>query len=215
MPKSLHPDVIDQWPTLTTDLVMASIGSTTVSASQDGHGDAIDNDNNSILAVADDLGHLYCYLGGTFPLGAIFLGPRLYVASSFKHPRRSTFFVHLRTTEVNAEDIVTLLPSTLVDVPLLSSRQPRDLAKLSSTARELMSYLLRVVKEMKSIWMGSDAITAARNLGLKWIQALEARQQDQFGKVIDIKYSAHLISFRARAKRDSGPHHALTYRARD
>jgi len=219
MSKSLHLDVIDQWPTLTIDPVMASIGSTLVGTSHDRHGgswDATDNDSNdSILAVADDLGYLHCYLDGTFPLGAIFLGPRLYVASSFKDPGRSTFFVHLRTAEVNAEDIATLLPPTLIDIPLLNSRQPRDLAKLSSTARELVSYLLRVVMEMKSIWNGSDAITAARHLGDKWVQALEARQRDQFGKVIDITYSAHLISFRARAERDSGPHHAPTHRTRD
>ena len=39
-----------------------------------------------------------------------------------------------------------------------------------------------VVKEMRHVWFGSDTHAGARELGPKWIRALETKQKDQFGR---------------------------------
>jgi hypothetical protein len=69
-------------------------------------------------------------------------------------------------------------------MPLLSTRKARDFARLSSTARELVWYLIRIVKEMREAWYGSENQTGARELGPKWVRALEAKQKEfSAGKV--------------------------------
>lgn len=183
--QSQYPDVIDQWPTLSADPLSASIGSTSIGGLQDHTGESWDTMDsasvNGILAVSDDLGYLHCYLDGSFPLGAISLAPNHSVTSLSKDMKWPTFLAHLRAPGKDTKD-TTFLSPTIIKIPLLDKRQPRDLARLSSTARELMWYLIRVVREMKVVWFGSDSISGARELGPRWVQALEAKQQDQFGR---------------------------------
>ena len=148
--------------------------------------DEVDSSNvNSILLVTDNLGHIFGYLDGTFPFGYISLdSPAAGFKSMVKHPSRPYFLGHVQANEK------TFLRPAFIDIPLIAQRKSRDLAKLSSTARELVWYVLRVVKEMRSIWYGSDSNTGARELGPKWILSLETKQKEHFGrKQFSIFYS--------------------------
>ena len=93
-----------------------------------------------------------------------------------KHPSRPYFLGHAQANEK------TFLRPALIDIPLIAQRKSRDLAKLSSTARELVWYMLRVVKEMRNVWYGSESNTGARELGPKWILSLETKQKEHFGR---------------------------------
>jgi anaphase-promoting complex subunit 4 len=144
-------------------------------------GDGVGDTNmNSILAIADDLGHVRCFLDGTYPLGAISLGPESSTPSIFKYPKHPIFLAHPQKSVNNT--VLTEFQPTMIELPLLRTRKPRDLAKLSSTTRELVWYATRVVREMRTVWFGSDTFSGARELGPKWIRALETKQKDQFGR---------------------------------
>lgn len=143
--------------------------------------DEVDDANlDSILAVADRAGHLSCFLDGTYPIGTIQLGSSkdTTVASLFKHPERPVLLAH----PVNNGLSTALLP-THISLSLLEERKVRDLARLSTTARELCWYILRVVEEMRAAWFGSDTTTGARELGPKWIKLYETKQQEQYGRM--------------------------------
>lgn len=143
--------------------------------------DEVDNSNlNSILVATDDLGYMHCFLDGNFPLGATLIGADLSTSSLFKSPRRPVFFAHL--CQILSGITLTGLHPTMVTIPLLGERRTRDFAMLSSTARELTWYAMRVVREMHTIWFGYENFSGARELGPRWIQALEIKQKDQFGR---------------------------------
>lgn len=183
-PKSSQPETIRTWPSLLPDHLSASISSPL----QDGLNgkssetkDVVNDANmNSILAISDDLGHVHCFLDGSYPLGAIQLIPETSTSSLFKDPKQAVFFAHPRKSTKDA--VAAALWPVTFEIPLLKTRKPRDLAKLSSTTRELVWYVTRVVKEMRAVWFGSEAFSGARELGPKWIRALEARQKEQFGR---------------------------------
>ncbi|KAG5652103.1 hypothetical protein H0H81_006323, partial [Sphagnurus paluster] len=178
------PSLISEWPTLPPDPLEASVGAPHLGISVDPSGESNDGADetsiNSLLVISDDEGHLHCFLDGSFPLGTINLGSDLCAKSLFKDPKRPAFFAHLSTTPDSIAG--TFLEPTVADIPLLGERHPRDLAKLSSTARELTWYTMRVIKEMHTTWFGSEAFSGARDIGPKWIQALEAKQKDQYGQ---------------------------------
>jgi anaphase-promoting complex subunit 4 len=154
-------------------------GSQHTSPVQQGEG-AGNANTNSILAVADDLGLVNFFLDGTYPLGAVALSPGISTPSLFKHPQDPTFLAHTQNSIHNT--VITGLQATMIELPLLRTRKPRDLAKLSSTTRELVWYATRVVREMRAVWFGSDTSSGARELGPKWIRALETKQKEQFGR---------------------------------
>lgn len=169
---------------MATDLTAASISSMRHGKTPHQDGGAIDevdtSNMNSILAVADDTGHIHCFLDGSFPLGAVSLDSGKTVSSLIKQDGRPRFYVHPRKLVNNAT--ITDLRPTVIDIPLLARRQARDLARLSSTARELVWYTIRVVKEMRAVWFGSESFSGARELGPKWVRALESKQKEQFGR---------------------------------
>jgi anaphase-promoting complex subunit 4 len=183
-PKSSLPDVIKGWPTLHSDPLAASMSPSLnrrTRVTVPGPMDEVDDLNvNSILAVTDDVGHIHSFLDGSYPLGIISLGSELSIPSLFKHPSLPTFFAHPQIS-VDNTTVTNLQPVTIV-IPLLDQRQVRSFARLSSTARELVWYTIRVVKDMLAVWFGSDTLSGARELGPKWIRALETKQQDQFGR---------------------------------
>ncbi|KAJ4486184.1 anaphase-promoting complex, cyclosome, subunit 4-domain-containing protein [Lentinula aciculospora] len=173
------PDVIKSWPTLQPDPVSASINvQNTHRTAENGITDEVDTTNlDSILAVADSSGHLSCFLDGTYPLGSLKLGNSntTSVASLFKNPKSPILLAH----PVYDGGFTDLLP-THVSLSLLQERNVRDFAKLSTTARELCWYILRVVEEMRAAWAGSDTTTGARELGPKWIATYESKQKDDY-----------------------------------
>ncbi|KAJ4484101.1 anaphase-promoting complex, cyclosome, subunit 4-domain-containing protein [Lentinula lateritia] len=172
------PDVIELWPTLHPDPVSASINvPDTNRTAENGIMDEVDDANlDSILAVADRSGRLLCFLDGTYPLGSLKLGDsNTTIASLFKNPKSPVLLAH----PIHDGVFTDLLP-THVSLSLLQGRKVRDFAKLSTTARELCWYALRVVEEMRAAWIGSDTNTGARDLGPKWIAAYETKQQDDY-----------------------------------
>lgn len=164
--------------------------------------DEVDDANlDSILAVADCAGHLSCFLDGTYPIGTIQLGRSKdsAVASLFKHPERPVLLAH----PVNNGPSTDLLP-THISLSLLEERKVRDLARLSTTARELCWYILRIVEEMRAAWFGSDTTTGARELGPKWIKSYETKQQEQYGRMqsfpfCQAKYSISCLTVKPNA----------------
>jgi anaphase-promoting complex subunit 4 len=137
---------------------------------------------NSYLSVADDQGHLYYFLDGSYPLGPVSFGSgsELSLASLCLVQSRPLFLCHPRIQD-EAYGGTDLHP-TVIHLPLLEKRTARDLAKLCSTARELVWYTTRVIKEMRAVWFGSNTSSGARELGPKWTRALEARQKEKFGR---------------------------------
>jgi anaphase-promoting complex subunit 4 len=181
---------------LALDRLAASISSPSqegnvLGQSGEGAGDA---NMNSILAIADDLGYIHCFLDGTYPLGAILLSSETSTPSLFKHPKHPTLFAHPQQSIDNT--VSTELQPTKIEIPLLRTRKPRDLAKLSSTTRELVWYTTRVVREMRAVWFGSETASGARELGPKWIRALETKQKDQFGR----KCNRHAVASSAESR---------------
>lgn len=185
-PKSSVPDVIESWPALHPDPLAASISSSQGRNHSNGPAELVDEADdanlNSILAVSDDVGSIHCFLDGSYPLGAISLKSGLSTTSLFKDSTRPIFFAHPKLS-IDKGNAATDLPPTLVELPLLGTRKVRDLAQLSSTARELMLYIIRVTKDMRDIWFGSESFSGARELGPKWMRALEEKQRDHFERV--------------------------------
>ncbi|KAF9526443.1 anaphase-promoting complex, cyclosome, subunit 4-domain-containing protein [Crepidotus variabilis] len=173
------PEVIERWPTLAPDHITASISTASYSKStlEKAELDAMDTlTTKTILIAMDTTGNIFPFLDGIFPLGVTFAGSKCDFSELTKHPATYSFVgqPHFQT-EFNS---YTQLAPVVVHMPLLSSRNARDLANLSSTARELTWYIMRVVKEMREVWFGSDTQTGARELGPKWVKALEAKQKE-------------------------------------
>ncbi|KAF9466261.1 anaphase-promoting complex, cyclosome, subunit 4-domain-containing protein [Collybia nuda] len=201
--KSDSPDVIKGWPMLPSNVLAASISPPPhrVPAAPAGTGseaDVEDLNANSILAISDDIGRIHCFLDGSFPLGDVHIGSDIFTVSMFKHPRRPLFFTHPSIVADGGK--TTSLRPSMIDFRLLGTRHPRDLAKLSSTTRELVSYILRAVKEMQMSWFGTESSTGAREFGPKWHGALKTKQIKDFGQkdadpVLDL--TALLVTGRA------------------
>ncbi|KAJ7293596.1 anaphase-promoting complex, cyclosome, subunit 4-domain-containing protein [Mycena rebaudengoi] len=181
-PKSSLPPVIDSWPTLNSDPIVASMGSHGKHPDpSNGNLDVADDANmDSILAVADNTGHVHFFLDGSYYLGPIALGPNVLLPSLYKHPKYPLFVAHPRRTFDGR--LSTDLAPTYLRLSLLDDRRVRDMARLSSSSRELVWYCIRVVKEMRAGWFGSETFSGARELGPKWIRALEKKQREQFGQ---------------------------------
>jgi len=180
--KSHLPRVIDSWPSLSLDHIAASISdpSHTKASADSVNVDEVDTSNiGSVLMVADDMGHLFCYLDGTFPLGSIAIDEAISFTSIMKHPLRPVFVG--QPCVRRGDNLEVYVRPAVVEIPLLSHRMSRDFAKLSTTSRELMWYTMRLVKEMRETWYGSDSNSGARDLGPNWVQALEQKQKEQYG----------------------------------
>ena len=164
------PEAIASWPTLPSDLLSASIQPAADMADPE----KLQSDNtkvNSILVVSDDAGYMHCFLDGSYPLGAISVGARSTTASLWKDLNNPVLFAHQRSQMGE-----TALHPTRVELPLLSMRIPRDLARISTTARELLWYTMRVLDEMHVAWLGSGTQIGAREPGIRWLKSLDDLQ---------------------------------------
>ncbi|TFK57285.1 hypothetical protein OE88DRAFT_1744863 [Heliocybe sulcata] len=178
------PATIASWPILPSSLLLASIQSSSKhETSRPGQElDEVDNSNtDSIVVVAADTGHLHLFLEGWYPLGSSLVSPDLCTTALHWDRNTATYFTHGQATLGDAGSITQLRPA-VVQLPLLKTRYPRDVASASSAARELVWYAMCVVKEMRESWFGSDANVGARELGPKWIRSLETRQKEGFGQ---------------------------------
>ena len=156
--------------------------------------DEIDDSNvNSVLAVADDLGNIYAFLDGSYSLGVLSIGEQCGVASFYKSSN-TRYFIHSTVTSAETTSSTQMLPS-VIDIPYLQNRIPRDVARVSSSSRELAWYTYRVIKEMRAAWFGSDINQGAREVGPKWLRALEERQRQKFGRKCFLSRHLHLHKF--------------------
>lgn len=200
------PEVIAKWPTLPPDPLSASMKPADAPRyRQEGEEslDEIDDRNtNSILCAGDDMGNIHCFLDGSFPLGTLLFNTNFPIATLYKKPNEPTFSINIQTAETG-----TSLAPTIVDVTLLKRRNIRDVARTSSTARELTWYIMRCVKEMQKFWYGQDLQGGARTMGPKWAEALE-KKQVQFGRmlrVLHLSFPALSSSRRQAAVGSAGP----------
>lgn len=160
----------------------ASIGSASYTkAAAESNLDEVDTSNvDSLLVVTDDHGHILCYLDGTFPLGCVSLGMDISFDAFAKH---STQFCLVGGTFATKENTTTHnLSPLIVEMPLLAQGRSRELAKLSTISRDLIWYMMRVVKQMREAWFGSDGKTGARVMGPNWLAALVEKQKAHFGR---------------------------------
>ena len=178
------PEVIAKWPTLPPELVSASMKPADAPRYRQGGeedlDEADDRNTNSILCAGDDMGNIHCFLDGSFPLGTLLFNTNFSIAGLYKKPGEPTFSINIRTAENG-----TCLAPTIVDMTLLKRRSVRDVARTSSTARELTWYIMRCVKEMQKFWYGQDLQGSARTMGPKWVEALE-KKQIQFGRTLHV-----------------------------
>ncbi|KAI0695596.1 anaphase-promoting complex, cyclosome, subunit 4-domain-containing protein [Cytidiella melzeri] len=180
----LVPEVISSWPTLPADRLAASIQAQVAGSKENHPGEELDETDdsnvNSILVVSDEGGNIYGFLDGSYPLGVIELGYPS-VITSIHNQRNAALFLHPQTRSPDGVRHTALCP-TVVYTPFLGDRFLRDLARASSSCRELTWYAIRVVKEMQVAWFGSPTNTGARELGPNWVKALEKRQREGFGQ---------------------------------
>lgn len=135
---------------------------------------------DSLLILVDERGVLHCFLDGSYFLGSVALPDGLPSATLFKHPYKPLIFLHPQS--LDSDLLSTGMQPLVVDIPLLATPRVRDFARLSSAARELTWYIMRVVNEVRESWLGSESFTGARDIGIKWVQALERRLREQYGR---------------------------------
>src|SRR5258708_37228219 len=88
------PDVIKKWPTLASDPISASIGTSSYSksTSEKAELDAMDNLTlQTIFLAVDNQGRLFPFLDGIYPLGTVSIGKEFGFLEFVKHPRTHTF----------------------------------------------------------------------------------------------------------------------------
>ncbi|KIJ21731.1 hypothetical protein PAXINDRAFT_165137 [Paxillus involutus ATCC 200175] len=186
VPQQLTPKIINQWPSLVPSLEDASIG--TFSPIDSAHSKLEETrastrayeDEDSLLVLIDERSVLHCFLDGSYFIGSVTLTDGLPSATLFKHATEPLLFLHPQNPDCGP--LSTGMQPLSVDIPLLATTKVRDFARLSSAARELTWYLMRVLNEVRESWFGSESITGARDIGIKWVQALEKRLREQYGQ---------------------------------
>lgn len=184
--KSNVPEIIRLWPTLQADLVTASISNQASFGRSSESDDRIPEDRgdaipSTLLVVSDNAGRLHLFMDGSYPLGSISSHTVKSVTMLAKLNSRPAFFAYGNLTD---HPTSCMNRPSFVDIPLLKHREARDMAKLSSTARELCWYSLRVVRDMKSQWYGSESQSGAREIGPKWLESLTVKYREHANRKI-------------------------------
>lgn len=123
---------------------------------------------------------MFAWLDGSYPLGSVTLPHPTHSVTEFHKIDNKTYIVQprftpsLTTPDAQPETALTLAKLSL---PTL----PRDVAQTASSARALVWYTLRLVKEMREAWFGNAAHKGAREIGPNWVRTLERKQVTNFG----------------------------------
>lgn len=180
-----QPSFISSWPSLPPDPISASLKPAKHGKQRSRPGEELDevDDSNvdSILCVSDNRGGLRYFLDGSYSLGTISTDTNVSIISLYRVTEES-YCVHTQLD--HSGRTATSLHPIIIQVPLLKRRLVRDVARVSSSTKELSWYAIRLVKEMRASWFGSDTQSGAREQGPKWVRTLESRQQEQFGRKI-------------------------------
>lgn len=129
---------------------------------------------DSILVVVDSTGHIHLFLDGTYPMGAYYVHPSYMPSTVFKSALRNQLFVNARISTADS-DRHNLLPLGIT-LSLLDNKSTRRIAENSTTAKELLWYTMRVIKDMRRLWFGTDGHDGARVMCSNWAKGLEERQ---------------------------------------
>ena len=177
------PEVISSWPALPADPLAASIQPRASGSKESRPGEELDEADdsnvNSVLVVSDEGGAIHGFLDGSYPFGKIELG-NVCSMTGLQKQQNAALFLYPQFRTLDGARYRAIQP-TIVRTPFLSDRSLRDLARASSSCRELTWYAMRVVKEMRDAWMGTPANTGAREHGPNWIKAIEKRHKGKFG----------------------------------
>jgi anaphase-promoting complex subunit 4 len=145
-----------------------------------------DSNVNSVLFVSSaasgtsgDQAHVYAWLDGSYPLGAVPLPTPLASVVDMHKLDNAAYALYVRFGAALQQR--TALAPLRLELPLLTTPRPRHVALAASSTRALVWYTLRLVREMREAWFGSGAHQGAREIGPNWVRALEARQATQFG----------------------------------
>ena len=185
------PDAIDEWPHFEDTLHLASIAASDNAPEDDPDdgGRAVDYQHisdedplvNSLIIVSTNVGWLLPYLDGAvrFPLGYIHGVPakshilEVSAAPGSDHGTISSLNVHAFHASVGTNAV----PQRL-DMSLLPTKTLREVARVSSAARDLLWYAIRVTHSMREGWVGSGAEGSeegAHILGRKFLKNVEDR----------------------------------------
>ncbi|KAG8983719.1 hypothetical protein FRB90_005814, partial [Tulasnella sp. 427] len=156
--KSVLPPELERFPTLPSDPIAASISNVTATAAQakskditPARTDQQDRSlENSVVVTSDDKGMLYLFLEGSYPLGETRTRPNV--------PSTSPAPITLR-------------------FPLLGSQSLKNVAKILTTVRTLVVYIIKVLEEMRKAWFGTESLEGGRDVGRKWIKVLEEQER--------------------------------------
>ncbi|KAG6335275.1 hypothetical protein ID866_3804 [Astraeus odoratus] len=178
------PDVIDQWPSLSHALDNISVNSpnqTDDIGHEGGHSGGLPqtSDEDSLLVLSDAKGGLHLFLDGCYFIGSISLTGGLPCTFAYKHPSQPLLLLHPGDP---TRDLLSVgIQPLSVSIPLLDTPTVRDFARLSSTARELMMYIMTALDEMREGWFGSATVTSPKEIGKKWVQALQKKLSEEYG----------------------------------
>ncbi|KIO23930.1 hypothetical protein M407DRAFT_26630 [Tulasnella calospora MUT 4182] len=181
--KSVLPLELEKFPTLPQDPIAASISDVSATAAQAKSKDIIParterrdrSLENTVVVTSDDKGMLYLFLEGSYPLGEASLGFPCTIPSLHRPSPRSPFFTHPKRTRPNAPS--TSPAPVMLRFPLLESQSLKNVAKVSTTVRTLLSYIIKVLEEMRKAWFGTESLEGGRDVGRKWIKVLEEQER--------------------------------------
>ncbi|KAF8591837.1 hypothetical protein K439DRAFT_607086 [Ramaria rubella] len=187
------PDSIANWPALPPDLIAASIkpfprpgdpqrrpGGPPEEVLDDVRPENSYNYDSLVIAT-DNQCRCHFFMDATYPLGSVAIGEVVDgvscdVASLMKPQYQPKILAHV-TYHLHEQGNTNLVP-LCVDITALQSSQAREVAKVSSAARELAWYMLRVVEEMRITWMGSNEQgEGAHAIGPRWVEEVKDKQR--------------------------------------
>jgi anaphase-promoting complex subunit 4 len=175
--KAEIPDSIKDWASLPPNTRLASIKTSSQGTSQDDSTLSRQDGgpySGSVLVVSDTSQYAHTFLDGGYSLGA--LHSKYNISSLYLAPDTPILLCTQQYASASGGNCVTLVPAKL-KLPLLNSPTGRQIAELSSCLRELIWHTLRVVKDMRETWYGTDARPGARSIAPRWLRALEERQR--------------------------------------
>lgn len=175
------PDAFTSWPTLPIDQLAASIQPPKKARElqDEGLDESDDSNKNSILAVVDDSGSMQFFLDGTYPLGLVKMDPDASIVTLVKPASYALLAFQSHMDKSLSHSFTSLLPAE-VELALLSSRRPREVAQLSSAAHQLCMYAYRIVDDLRTAWVGSLSQPGAMYPGFRWLKKLAELQPETY-----------------------------------
>ncbi len=182
-------------PAFSSDLLGASIANPVSAADfaagiagraarRDESVDGFHESERSLLIVGDSSGSLHFFLDGFYALGRLHLGVDCLPISIQVSPLPpfnvvtdpvpdARIFIFATRLASNRFGTLTNARAASLRFPLLYQQITREMARTSTTIKELLVFSTSVTREMQEAWMGTESREGARKLGSKWLTYLE------------------------------------------